>query len=167
LLDFNHGAAVAELWVGQKDADDHLRFSFSLILMNKLTVAFEPYADTDLRNIVQTMVDNHNVATTGRAEWYPVAFFLKDENGEVLGVLLGDIWAAWLHVRTLAVAAPLRGHGFGKELMNRAETYAVERGCTGAYLDTFSFQARPFYESLGTGYLERLKIIRSGTSIIS
>src|SRR6267154_4690116 len=34
LLDFNHGAAVAELWVGQKDADDHLRFSFSLILMN-------------------------------------------------------------------------------------------------------------------------------------
>jgi GNAT superfamily N-acetyltransferase len=47
------------------------------------------------------------------------------------------------------VAAPARGHGFGKELMKRAELYAVERGCTNAFLDTFSFQARPFYEKLG------------------
>ena len=86
---------------------------------------------------------------TGQVEWYPVAFFLRDENGEILGGLLGNIWAAWLHVRTLAVAAPARGHGFGRELMKRAELYAVERGCTDAYLDTFSFQARPFYEKLG------------------
>ena len=57
--------------------------------------------------------------------------------------------AAWLHVRTLAVAMPVRGQGFGRELMKRAETYAVERGCTDAFLDTFSFQARPFYEKLG------------------
>ena len=41
------------------------------------------------------------------------------------------------------------GRGFGRELMKRAELYAVERGCTDAYLDTFSFQARPFYEKLG------------------
>ena len=26
---------------------------------------------------------------------------------------------------------------------------AIERGCTNAHLDTFSFQARPFYEKLG------------------
>jgi GNAT superfamily N-acetyltransferase len=61
----------------------------------------------------------------------------------------GDIWAKWLHVITLAVAAPVRRRGFGKELMQRAETYAVERGCTNAFLDTFSFEARPFYEKLG------------------
>jgi GNAT superfamily N-acetyltransferase len=114
------------------------RFSFS-----ESTIA------TDTQKFVQTMVDYHIVAITGLAEWYPTAFFLKNENGEVLGGLLGDIWAAWLHVRTLAIAVPVRGHGFGKELMKRAETYAVERGCTDAFLDTFSFQARPFYEKLG------------------
>jgi GNAT superfamily N-acetyltransferase len=119
------------------------------IMLNNPTVILDPYATTDLRDTVQTMVDNYNVAITGQAEWYPVAFFLRDENGEVLGGLLGDIWAAWLHVRTLAVAAPAREHGFGRELMNRAELYAVERGCTDAFLDTFSFQARPFYEKLG------------------
>src|SRR5580692_12994418 len=88
---------------------------------------------------------NHEASS----EWYPVAFFLRAENGEILGGLLGDIWAAWLHVRTLAVAAPARGHGFGRELMKRAELYAVELGCTDAFLETFSFQARPFYEKLG------------------
>ncbi|MBV8376823.1 MAG: GNAT family N-acetyltransferase [Verrucomicrobia bacterium] len=117
--------------------------------MNNPTITFNPYAAADLRNIVQTMVNNHNVAITGQAEWYPVAFFLRDGNGEVLGGLLGDIWAAWLHVRTLAVAAPARGGGLGKELMKRAEVYALERGCTDAFLDTFSFQARSFYEKLG------------------
>jgi GNAT superfamily N-acetyltransferase len=113
------------------------------------TVMFDPYAAAELRNVVQRMADHHNVAITGQAEWYPVAFFLRDENGEILGGLLGEIWAAWLHVRTLAVAAPARRQGFGKELMTRAESYARERGCTDAWLDTFSFQARPFYEKLG------------------
>jgi GNAT superfamily N-acetyltransferase len=117
--------------------------------MSKPAVVFDPYASADLRNVVQTIVDNYNVAITGQAEWYPVAFFLSEENGEVLGGLLGDIWAAWLHVQTLAVAAPARGRGFGRELMKRAELYALERGCTDAFLDTFSLQARPFYEKLG------------------
>jgi GNAT superfamily N-acetyltransferase len=93
------------------------------------TVVFDPDAATDLRNIVQTMVVNDDVAITGQTEWYPVAFFLRAENGGVLGGFLGDIWAAWLHVRTLAVAAPVRGHGFGRESMKRAEFCAVERGC--------------------------------------
>ena len=133
--------------------------------MSNPTVVFDPYASADLRDFVQTILVNHNVAITGQAEWYPVALFLREENGEVLGGLLGDIWAAWLHVRTLAVAAPARGRGFGRELMKRAELYALERGCTNAFLDTFSFQARPFYEKLG--YLERWRTILPDTSVIS
>jgi GNAT superfamily N-acetyltransferase len=117
--------------------------------MSNPAVIFDPYAPADLRGVVETIVVDHNVATTRQAQWYPVAFFLRGENGEVLGGLLGDIWAAWLHVKTLAVAAPMRGRGFGKDLMKCAELYGVERGCTDAFLDTFSFQARPFYEKLG------------------
>jgi hypothetical protein len=33
--------------------------------------------------------------------------------------------------------------------MSRAESEAIRRGCIGAWLDTFSFQVREFYERLG------------------
>jgi GNAT superfamily N-acetyltransferase len=33
--------------------------------------------------------------------------------------------------------------------MARAETWSRERGLAGMWLDTFAFQARPFYEKLG------------------
>ena len=49
--------------------------------------------------------------------------------------------ADWLHVSTFAVAAPARGHGFGKQLMKRAGLYAVKRACIDAFLDIFGFQA--------------------------
>jgi GNAT superfamily N-acetyltransferase len=104
--------------------------------MSNPTVIFDPYAAAEMHNFVQTIVVNHNVASTGQTEWYPVAFFLKGENGELMGGLLGDIWAAWLRVRILAVAMPVRGQGFGKELMKRAEAYSVERGCTDAFISS-------------------------------
>ena len=63
--------------------------------------------------------------------------------------MLGNIWAGGIHIGTLAVTMAMRGRGFGKQLMEQAELYAVEHGCTMAFLETFSFQARPFYEKLG------------------
>jgi hypothetical protein len=33
--------------------------------------------------------------------------------------------------------------------MKRPKAYALERGCTDAFLDTFSFRAQPFYKKLG------------------
>ena len=50
----------------------------------------------------------------------------------------------------------LRGRGVGRELLDRAEVRTRERGCHSAWLDTFSFQARGFYEKLGYGEFGRL-----------
>jgi len=47
------------------------------------------------------------------------------------------------------VAEALRRTGYGRQLIAAMEHAAKERGCTSAHLDTFSYQARPFYESLG------------------
>lgn len=117
--------------------------------MADLRIVFEPYAGPMQREMVETIINLRNVKLTGRDEWYPVAFFLKSEEGEILGGLLGQIWAGWLYVGTLAVHEPVRGHGYGTKLLARAEQYAVGRGCTNAWLNTFSFQARPLYERLG------------------
>jgi GNAT superfamily N-acetyltransferase len=58
-------------------------------------------------------------------------------------------YCGWMFVRYLWLSNGLRGRGVGRELMDRAEVRARERGCHSAWLDTFSFQARGFYEKLG------------------
>ena len=41
--------------------------------------------------------------------------------------------------------------------MAQAEAEAARRGCIGAWLDTFSFQARPFYQRHGYVVLGEIK----------
>ena len=117
--------------------------------MTELRIEFEPFPNEAARQFVINGVDNYNIATTGEAAYYPANFFLRDPRGEVLGGLLGQIWGKWLHVAYLWVAEEARKAGHGRMLIERAEQYAVERGCVGVHVSTFSFQARPFYEKLG------------------
>jgi GNAT superfamily N-acetyltransferase len=112
-------------------------------------IVFDPYAGSMHREMVEGIIHRRNVRLTGQDEWYPVAYFLKTAEGEILGGLLGQIWGQWLYVAILAVREPFRGHGYGTKLLTSAEQYASERGCANAWLSTFSFQARPFYERLG------------------
>ena len=117
--------------------------------MTELRIEFEPFPNEAARQFVINGVDNYNIATTREAAYYPANFFLRDPRGEVLGGLLGQIWGKWLHVAYLWVAEMARRAGHGRMLIERAEQYAVERGCVGVHVSTFSFQARPFYEKLG------------------
>ncbi|MGH8980613.1 MAG: GNAT family N-acetyltransferase [Acidimicrobiales bacterium] len=54
-----------------------------------------------------------------------------------------------LYVSHLWVTSARRGEGIGARIMSVMESTARARGCTGVWLDTFSFQAKPFYESIG------------------
>ena len=127
-------------------------------------IEFEAFPDEAVRQFVINGVDNYNIATTGLVAYYPVNFFLRSERGEVLGGLLGQIWGGWLHVAYLWVAEPARSSGHGRALMQSAEPYAIERGCVGAFLSTFSFQARPFYEKLGYAVFGTLEGVPPGHS---
>ena len=117
--------------------------------MMDLHIDLEQFPNEAARQFVINGIDNYNIAITGEAVYYPVNFFLKDSRGEVLGGVLGQIRGKWLHVTYLWVAEPVRATGYGQALMAQAEQYAIERGCVGAHVGTFSFQARPFYEKLG------------------
>jgi GNAT superfamily N-acetyltransferase len=77
-----------------------------------------------------------------------LAVLVKDDAGKVLGGLWGATAWQWLFVRLLWPPEALRGAGLGRKLMDRAEAEAVTRGCGNVWLDTYSFQARGFYEKL-------------------
>jgi GNAT superfamily N-acetyltransferase len=133
--------------------------------MTQPRIVFEPYASSAQRDFLEDIINRRNVAITGHDQWYPVAFFVKTDEGEILGGLLGMIWAKRLYVSILAVQKPFRGKGYGTELMRRAEQYAIERGGTAAWLSTFSFQARPFYERLGYALFGTLENYPEGHSL--
>lgn len=117
--------------------------------MEKLKIDFEPMLGDDVRAHVMEGLHAFNYATTGHAASYPANFIVRGEAGDVLGGLLGYVWAGWLHVTYLWLAEPARGNGCGSRLIGEAEAYAKKRGAVGSTLETYSFQARPFYESLG------------------
>ena len=133
--------------------------------MGEPKIVFEPYAAVAQREFVEEIINRRNVRLTGHDEWHPVAFFVKTDEGEILGGLLGQIWAQWLSIATLAVREPFRGRGYGTKLLARAEGYALESGCTNAWLSTFSFQARPFYERLGYRLFGTLEDCPKGHSL--
>jgi len=85
----------------------------------------------------------------GPADDQPVKFVVRDADGAIVGGILGHTRWRWLYIAKLWVDHIVRGQGFGKRLMEAAEDLARSRGCTDGSLDTFDFQARPFYEKLG------------------
>jgi len=68
---------------------------------------------------------------------------------EIIGGLWSETLFVQLHIDLLFVPESLRRTGIGGRLMRDAEAEAIRRGCTGAWLDTYSFQARGFYERPG------------------
>jgi|ERR1700730_12071243 GNAT superfamily N-acetyltransferase len=100
--------------------------------------------------IVEPLVAFNN-SRIGRSEVYcPLVILLSDpESDEIVGGLHGSTLFSYLHVDLLFVPESMRGIGMGRKLMMQAEAEAVRRGCHAASLDTFSFQARGFYERLG------------------
>ncbi|MDQ6831207.1 MAG: GNAT family N-acetyltransferase [Gemmatimonadota bacterium] len=113
----------------------------------KVTVELAP-DPADTATVLEGLLA-FNVAMIGEPNREPVTVFVRDDAGAVVGGLIGEIKWGWLYVSKLWVDDRFRGRGAGSALMNAAEAHARSRGCANAYLDTFEYQARPFYERLG------------------
>lgn len=113
------------------------------------TLSITDVADEELRKAIVTPLIAYNISQAGSSENRPVVILLKDEANEVIGGLWGHTGYEWLFTQLLVVPASLRGQGVGSEMMQLAEQEAIRRGCHGAWLDTFEFQARGFYERIG------------------
>lgn len=84
------------------------------------------------------------------AGYQPFSVLLRDtEDGPVIGGLYGYQLFDWMFIQYVAVPPGKQGQGIGQELLARAEAWARSRNLAGLWLDTFAFQARPFYEKLG------------------
>jgi GNAT superfamily N-acetyltransferase len=118
-------------------------------MIPKITLTDAP--TPEMRQAIVDGLGAFNRSRIGIAvEPLPLALLLSEPDSDgVLGGLYGSTWTSYLHVNLLFVPEKMRGAGVGRALMMKAEAEAIRRGCTAATLDTYSFQARGFYERLG------------------
>lgn len=116
--------------------------------MNCEIVVSSEASQQDLASITAPLSE-YNRQNGPPLNYLNVALLIQDPDGKAEGGLWGRAAYDWLFVEYLAVPSKLRRTGLGRTLMQKAEQIAVEHGCVGVWLDTFAFQARPFYEKLG------------------
>jgi GNAT superfamily N-acetyltransferase len=108
----------------------------------------EEPAEVDIEALEQGL-DEHALPITGSRGFVPIAYYLRDSQGRTRGGVLAKLNWNWLFIDTLWVDKSLRSQGEGSRLLEAIEDYGRRQGCESVHLDTFSFQARPFYESHG------------------
>ena len=81
-----------------------------------------------------------------QTEFYVLEVYQKNE---WMGGLFAAVFWKGLHIRQLFLDPKLRGKGIGKERMMRAFSFAKEKGCHFACLETTNYQAYDFYKHFG------------------
>lgn len=114
--------------------------SIQLTLTNQADPAHEQAIGDALRA--------YNESFAGQGNWQHLAVLVQDGDA-VTGGLWGTTGRSFLCVNLPVVPEFQRRTGLGSRILRMAETEAVRRGCVGAWLSTFSFQARGFYEKHG------------------
>lgn len=78
---------------------------------------------------------------------FDFAILARDDRGELLGGLRAHAFWNAMHIELLWVSERHRGNRIGSQLLQRAESHALQNEFNIAYLDTS--QARVFYENHG------------------
>lgn len=107
--------------------------------------------EQSIRALKQGM-DDYNFAAAGPDNHQSLWLFARDEANRVQGGLYAQTSWCWLFVDWLWVAQVYRGHKIGLRLLRGAENVASKRGCVGAFVNTYTFQAPGFYRR--NGYTE-------------
>ena len=114
-------------------------------------IAPTPDPEPHHRAAISVPLERFNDARIEGGPWpdAALALGLRHGDGTIDGGLWGHSYYGWLFVDLLVVPDRLRGQGLGTQLLRRAEAAAKARGCTGVWLDTFSFQAPEYYPRHG------------------
>ncbi|MFK7749487.1 MAG: GNAT family N-acetyltransferase [Kordia sp.] len=75
--------------------------------------------------------------------------FARNDNDTVIGGIRATCFWNTLHIELLWLSSACRGKGIGKQLIDSAENFAKEHNCEKVFVETTSWQAKPFYEKVG------------------
>jgi len=107
-----------------------------------------PPSDADFESL-RLGLKNYNESFTGPVFSEKVSSFIKNDNGLVVGGILGEINWDWMHIQGLWIDHSIRKTGWGSKLLAHFEQYTLSKSITNIRLETTSFQALDFYLKCG------------------
>jgi len=108
--------------------------------------------EQDAKTISQGIIDfNHSEIPNLEPIEKEVKFsvFARNQTKNIVGGIRAICFWNTLHIELLWLSESCRGKGVGKELIESAENFAKENGCEKVFVETTSWQAKPFYEKVG------------------
>jgi len=82
--------------------------------------------------------------------------FARNDLNEITGGIRCNCYWNTLHIELLWLSEECRGQGIGNKLVKQAEFFAKDNGCEKAFVETTSWQAKPFYEKAGYEHVATL-----------
>lgn len=117
--------------------------------MSEFTVEVTDTPQVDELNFVGQQLTAFNDADVGPSERRAVAVLVRNDAGEIVAGISGYTAWGWLYVQWLWVAEDQRGKRLAGTMLTAAEGEARQRGCHGAYIDTFNPHALHVYQRAG------------------
>ncbi len=126
------------------------RLWLSLMSQTSYTIEILETESPEAVTALGDALDAFNLTKAGPSGYQPLSILIKHpETNAILGGLTGKSFHDWLYINLFFLPESLRGQNLGTKLIAQAEAIARARNLTGIWLDTFEFQARPFYEKQG------------------
>ena len=142
----NPAAIKAYLAIGFKKIGNYrLALLEKPIRLQEIEFTTSPIA-TDINFLTQKI----NEETTAYGEAQQFAFFIRDDQGDIIAGVNGSVIFGAIYTDQLWVDKNYRHKGYAKKLMNEVHNYGRKLGCNIATVNTMNFQnAKEFYEKLG------------------
>jgi ribosomal protein S18 acetylase RimI-like enzyme len=105
-------------------------------------------------NTIDKQIHNFSNATCSVISEQPYTIFITTHKEKIIAGVIGNIIeyaniGRSCKVSTVWVDEHYRGNGLGKKIMDELIHYAKNKNCKNIHLETYEWQAKPFYEKCG------------------
>ena len=98
---------------------------------------------------IEDRLYDHNSQATGRRDARGLAFVIRDDAGQMIGVAAGYTWSGTSELKQMWVDEAYRGRGYARALLNAFVAEACRRGVRRIWVASYDFQAPQLYERAG------------------
>jgi GNAT superfamily N-acetyltransferase len=134
------------------------------LIMSRLSIEVSNCITPEFTLPIEAGLNQYNDETVGFSEREPLAVVARDENGNVLGGMLGRSYLGLLFIDLVYLPPDIRGKGLGSQILKCVEDEGRKRGCKAAVLYTITFQTPVFYEKNGWQRFGEIPCLPEGAS---